>query len=295
MLTLKNLICAGTLLFFAIAPLKAQGWNGKDRPVHSIELMDGFASCVYSVKGSSTTGCGTASGNSFAFRYNCTFPNHWGVFAMIGSDMVFSYDKGFFGAMNKADGSKYLYRFNDNDCGCELDPILTVGVSYQWETGGFRFVPGVGLGYCDRYTRNFLYERRSRDGSTGPEYFTVDKLSDGKNIDYLIGGGYSYDNPVAFAVSADIKISYMLGRRFYAFVQPGVNWALGGFQVERTCVGSTHKYDPANWVEAVSYADAKDQWVRDNSSATTEIFNAHIPPIFHLNFGIGFEFGRKNR
>lgn len=283
---MKKIITLCTGLALSLAGAWAQNSN--------LEFMGGFSTQPYTVKGESRSVLGTSNGGNDYFRYTYFFSDHFGIFAQIGLESVYSDEAPFFGAMNKADGSKYLYRFNYSNYENDMN-VYSLGAAYRWDCGAFRFTPRLGIGIGDFMGYDYSYERRSRNGSSGPEYFSFTPVQESVSYDYLIDDVQTYYNPSPMLVTADFQISVMADRRFYLFVQPGVTLAPFRIKVEQTRCGSSRFYNPTNWVEALAYSDAADSWRRDLSTQTSSVKPFFISPYFHLNVGIGLNFGFRNK
>lgn len=280
-----------TVLIFAVLALAATGALAQN---HSVEYLGGFAVQPFTLKGEARTALGMTAGGDVHFRYTYFIDEHWGAFAQIGSEMSSAGEGSFFGTMNRADGDKYLYRFsNYRGYDSELD-VFVAGAAYRWDAGIFRFTPRVGVGYGTFYGYDYSYERRSRDGSTGPEFFNISPSGDVVTYDYLIDHYEYYDDASVMVFTADFQISVMPTKRFYVFVQPGMSFTPFRVNVEQCSYGSKHMYEPSNWAESLAYGDKVDAWTKDPDSEKVSVDSFGISPYFHLNFGVGINFGYKN-
>lgn len=261
----------------------------------ALELMGGFSIEPYTIKGDAGSALGSATGGNGYLRFTYFFSEHWGTFAQFGSESVTSDESSFFGAMNKADGGKYRYRFSGwSGLSNELD-VVSVGAAYRWNSGIFRFTPrvAIGLGTFDGY--DYAYERQAREGSSGPEWFLFSPVGEAVYYDYLIDSRIDYYTiPTVLLLSADFQIAVRPTARFYVFAQPGITFAPTPFDVEDTKYSAAKSFEPANWAEAIAYSGRSDAWQQDPDSKVTSVEKAFASPFFHLNFGIGINFGYRN-
>lgn len=259
---------------------------------HYFEFAGGASMAPFSCTGNAGTAHGTATGGNVNIRYTCFFSEHWGAFAKIGSCYAGAADREYFGALNQADGGKYLYRFNRGNYDSGFEGALTIGAAYRMEIGQFSIIPSAGIGVGSLSAANFSFERRSRDGSTGPEYFSYRPVGKDVSEDYLIDRYPTYEYPSPFIISADLQLTYGINNTVYFFVQPGFLWSPAKVSLECEYTRSMQKYAPINWVEALSYADAADLWEKDLNSMTTSTDRWSLAPVFNINAGIGINIGR---
>lgn len=253
----------------------------------ALEFGGGPASGIFRVEGETGNVLASAGGGSYFLRYTHYLGGSFGVYAQVKDVLVNSYDYQFFGAMNKADGGIYRYRFNNGRYSLEYTPLFTAGAAYRRCYDSFDLVFRAGLGYGER-NYDFGYERQMRDGSKGPEYFSVSTVWKGKTEDYLIDGGYHkhYYSP-ALVFSASAQFVWKVLKRLYLFGEAGLDCSPSKSEVSITTTGSKIGYDPINWVEAVSYADMKDVWTKDASSEKTTTDRLGMGTHFSFSFGIG--------
>lgn len=284
---MKNILTVIAGLALSLAGASAQN--------SSLEFMGGWSVQPYTIKGDAGSAPGAFNGSSAFLRYTYFFPGDWGISVQLGSEAVFGSEGSFFGAMNKADGGKYLYRFDDSGT---YDSVLTqysVGAAYRWDSGMFRFTPRLSFGVGEFSGYDYSYERRSRSGSSGPEYFSFSPVRKTVTYDYLIDKREDYISPAVFLVSADFQITANFGR-LYLFMQPGITIAPVRINVEHSKCGSVPAYNPSNWAEALAWSGLEGSWTRDYGSTVTSVEPAYISPFLHLNLGVGINLGyRKHR
>ena len=261
----------------------------------SLELLGGYSFQPYTIKGEACPVLSAANGGNEFIRFNYFFSEHFGAFAQIGIEAVSSDEAQFFGAMNKADGGKYLYSFRSYGNYKSEMGVFCLGAACRWDAGIFRFTPRLGIGIGDFDGFNYSYERRERNGASGPEYFSFNTVSKSEGYDYLINNRRSYTNPAPMLVSTDFQISINPDKRVFIFIEPGITFAPFGTKVKSSKYASVRAYDPANWVEAVAYADVADAWTMDTSSGIFLTEHCSISPYFHLSVGIGVNFGYRKR
>ncbi|MBP9986960.1 MAG: hypothetical protein KBT44_03430 [Bacteroidales bacterium] len=261
----------------------------------ALEVMGGYSMQPYSVKGDVRTAAGILGGGNIFIRYTYFFGKHFGVFAQIGLENTYGDGATFFSTRNKADGECYLYRFNGHEGYESGMNIYSVGAAYRWNVGIFRFTPMLAVGGGDFSGYNYSYERRSRSGGSGPEFYTIKPEGYHKSYDYLIDECDERLAPTPMLVSADFLVAVMPDRRLFLFVQPGVTLAPFRIGVKTTGCGSVPRYSPSNWAETVAYAGAADCWVKDAGSDVTSTERCFISPFLHLSVGVGINFGYKNK
>ncbi len=259
---------------------------------HYFEFAGGGSLEPFSCTGNAGKARGTATGGNVNIRYTCFLSEHWGAFAKFGTYYAGADEHDYFGALNQADERKYLYRFNRGLYDATFSETLTIGAAYRMEFGRFSIIPSAGIGIGNLDAANFSFERRSRDGSTGPEYFSYRPVGKDVSADYLIDRYPTYKYPSPFMLSADLQLAYGMNDMVYFFIQPGFLWTPAKISLECVYTRSMQKYSPINWVEALSYADAADLWEKDLNSTTTSTDKWSIAPVFNINAGIGINIGR---
>ena len=260
-----------------------------------LEVMGGVSLQPYSVKGDVRSAAGILGGGNAFIRYTYFFGEHFGVYTQAGLENTYGDGAAFFGIMNKADGEKYLYRFNDHGNFENMMNVYSVGAAYRWDAGIFRFTPRLAVGVGDFCGYDYSYEKRSRSGGSGPKFYNIQPEGHHKSYDYLIDGREERFFPTPMLVSADFQISVMPDRRLFLFVQPGATLAPFRISVRSTCFGSVPRYIPSNWAEAVAYAGAADIWVKETGSEVTSTERCFISPFLHLSVGIGINLGNRNK
>lgn len=262
------------------AGLYAQG-------IHTIDFKAGPAFNSFRYEGGASTEHGTASGFNLAVRYSYFFDGQIGMYAQLGIDKVYASEAVYFGTANKADGEKYMYRYSSSsEYSKMLEPMLTVGAAYQLYLGSLNIVPRFGAGLAVLDCSGLDYERRARDGQTGPEYFLISTLKGEKKIDYLIDSPTYSRSSIAPVFSSSLQFAYSFGSDVSLFIEPGIDWTPTSLRFEKTVTQSAKQYDPSNWAEAVAYSSANDQWKIDPESRKTENVRVRTAPFFSVDFGI---------
>lgn len=259
----------------------------------ALEIMGGYSVQPYSLKGEARSAQGAFNGTNAFLRYTYFLSGRIGLFAQIGSECVYGSKSSFFGVMNRADGQKYMYRFSSSDGYESVLSEYRIGAAYRWDSGFFRFTPRLAVGIGSYTGYDYSYERRSRNGDAGPEYFSFVPVRKTVSYDYLIDERDVYITPTTMLVSADFQISAKLGGRFSLFVEPGVTVAPFRINVEYSRCGSVPRFNPTNWPEAVAYSGMEGTWSRNDDSTVTSVDPAFVSPFFHINVGIGIHFGSK--
>lgn len=289
-----------TIAIAALA-MAVQVWAGAQErsaalpAAHSLEFFGGVSSGFFPVATDKGTVHGLTSGSDWGFRYTFFFSENWGIYTRIGVMELSTDDVNFFGAANKADGGKYRYRSGYSSWRASLDPVFTIGAARRIPLGKMTIVPRAGIGLADIMDNEYYFERIPRDGSTGAEYFSSKPLIGSKSADYLMDQSYVSSYMTRPVISADCQVDFSLSKWLYVFVQPGFVWSPLPYQVERSKTGSKAMYSPANWVEAVSYAGAKDQYTIDPESKVSESVRTVLTPFFNLDFGVGITFGPRKK
>lgn len=261
----------------------------------ALEFGGGPSCGFFRVSGDAGNAVGSTGGGNYFFRYTHYFGGNFGAYAQVKDVITDACDYQYFGAMNKADGGKYRYRFNSGCYDLEYNPLFTAGAAYRRCHGPVDLVFRAGLGYGER-NYDFIYERQTRDGSIGPEYIKVSTIWKGKTEDYLLDSeyyGYYYSPALVFFASAQFVWKVM--KRLYLFGEAGLDCSPSKSEVSTTTTGSKTDYDPINWVEAVSYANRKDVWVRDGDSAKTTTDRLGMGTHLNLSFGIGVNLWKENK
>lgn len=288
---MKKKLCL--LILAAVLPL---GLSAQKSYPGALEYGGGYSAGVFKVAGEEKNALCSADGGNIHFRYTHYLRGDLGLYGEIGSVLVYSHDYQYFGALNKADGGKYRYRFNNGEYDLCYAPLLTLGGAYRIRYDAFNLVFRAGLGYGER-NNNYGYERQSRDGSTGPEYFSFETAGKSDTKDYLLDDGYSttfYYAP-ALVVSASAQFVWNTRGRLFFFGEAGFDFSPSKYGETKEYMGSKKQYAPINWVEAVSYADMKDAWTSDFSSTKTTSSRVGMGSHLNLSFGVGINLWKANR
>jgi len=283
------------VLLITLAAMLPQGLSAQKSYPGGIEFGIGPSAGLNSVEGENGSALCGSSGVNYFLRYTHYLNGGFGLFAEVRDVLVNAYDYQYFGAMNKADGGKYRYRFNSGSYDLEYAPLVTLGGAYRMEYEKFNLVFRAGLGYGER-SNDFSYERQSRDGSKGPEYVSVSVVGKDETTDYLIDDGYTrYYYASALVFSGSAQFVWKMRGRMYLFGEAGFDCSPSRYGVSVTTTGSKTDYNPINWVEAVSYADRKDVWTIDNSSKTVTTSTLGLGTHLNLTFGVGINLWKAYR
>ena len=252
-----------------------------------LEFGFGPSMGVFKVKGETRSALGSSEGSNCYLRYTHYIKKDgFGVYGEVRGINASSYEYRYFGAMNKADGGKYRYRFSGNEYDQGYSPLLSLGGAYRMQYKVFDLVFRAGLGYGERYN-DFDYDRQSRDGSTGPEYFSVEVAGASNDAQYLLQDDYSYTyySAPAFVFGASAQFVLKTKGRWYFFGEAGFDCSPSKYDVSVTKISSKKYDEPSNWVEAVARYELKDVWMTDYSSKN--VSSAKFGMGSHLSFSIG--------
>ncbi len=253
------------------------------------ELMGGEAAQIRHVTGESCSVNSAQGGLSLGTR--CTFYSNrnFGVFAQLEMESWTFYEKQWFGAVSKADGDRYMYRFRGDDRLSESNFGLFAGAAWKASLNGWDVTSRLGFGaVIDDFA--YSYERRSRDGSTGPEYFEVQRIGGHSDTeDYLLDNDDDVTSPVTFALKADVRFAIPHESRIgFMFAGIGLDLPVSRVTEEITSVRSVREHEPANWVEWVAWNGSKSNWIKDDSSKAVTGSMVRIMPVVCINVGYCF-------
>jgi len=286
-------LCLGGTVSFAQSAMRNK--TEKEPRANSLEITGGALASFFTAKGDVKNTIGLAGGGDFSYRYTRFFKNGYGAFIQMGVASFYADEMRYFGAMNKADGEKYLYRSNSSDYSIDYSPMLIVGGLYSFDFDSFSIRPRIGIGFSDRDEMYYSYERRSRNGVTGPEYFTLKSVAHNTpKVDYLIDNYTDYATTTA-VLDASVQMIFRPKSLFSFFLEAGFIADVTRMQVEKTSVSSKLMYSPSSWPEAISTYGSKDVWTRDSATSKV-VYEPFVPgPMFTMNFGVAVNFGKFNR
>lgn len=279
-----KLKCAALALLLAISNVPSYG-----QIRHEFEVMLGGSAAFREIDGDECSTVSVNPGLSFSTRYSFYAGRHVGAFAQFEAESWSGSEKHWFGAVNKADGEKYLYRFRNGYAAMNESCIgLFAGAAFRASCNGLDITTRLGAGVMmDGF--DCSYERRSRDGSTGPEYYDI-KLVDRRSIsqDYLIESDEKEFVPSLFALKADVRFSMPHENRIgFLFVDLGADIPVGKVTREMTVTRSTLEHDPTNWVESVAWSDAGKNWIMDTAGVVTSQ-RVRLQPSVSISLGYCF-------
>lgn len=253
------------------------------------ELMGGEAAQIRHVTGESCSVNCLKGGLLLGTR--CTFysSRHFGVFAQLEYETWTFNEKQWFGAVNKADGNKYLYRFRGNDILLESNLDLFAGAAFKTKCNGLDITSRLGFGaIIDNL--DYSYERRSRDDSSGPEYYDIRRIGGhADSEEYLLDNNDDVSVPVAFAMKADVRFAFPNENRIgFMFAGIGLDMPVSRVIEETVSIRSIREHEPTNWVESVAWNGAKSNWIKDADSKTVTSSMVRIMPVVSINVGYCF-------
>lgn len=263
---------------------------------HEFEGMLGTSASFRQIDGDERRVTFVNMGPMLSTRYSFFADQHFGVFAQIEFSSCNSDQKRWFGAVNKADGEKYLYRFRNYGQFSESSSGLFAGAAFRFSINELDITSRLGAGIMEG-GYECSYERRSRDGSTGPQYYDVRwvgrKSTDTE--DYLIENEKTESNPNMAVLKADIRFSMPHKDRIgFMFVNLGADIPLSKMTREITVRSSSREHDPQNWVESVAWADAADNWIMDDTGTTTRQ-SIRLQPTVSISVGYCFTVIKSRR
>lgn len=286
-----------TLLAAALlscASLSAQESAG-GRPFY-FDYGFGLGAQTYRITGDATTVTTLSNGDVSSFsRLSYFFDDHWGTFFQVGSITTTLENNNFLSTVNQADGERFLYR-PTSDYSWNTSNFY-VGASYRWTKGKIEYIQRAGIGYTSILVNDMSYMRVSRDGSTGPEYFTYSAVRVPASTDYLLDNDYEYELQPRLSSMVSLQIIRRFRKFFYVFMEPMVNYTFQNGHCEKSYYGSKPAYEITNWAESMYYGDTTGQWVVDSASQSSTIVPWGSRLSFRLNFGLGINFNvnRKHR
>lgn len=255
-------------------------------PSFSLDFSSGYPFQSYSFSSGDETVSGFASGDySNNLRFSFYLDGRWGVFLQYGKMSSYVSERSFLGAVNAAEGGKYRYRGSSADWSISS---FFVGASYSWDCGRLSFEPRLGIGSMSPFLSDLSYMRVARDGSAGPEYFSISNPMAKGGDDFLLDESYGYEIPSLFSAAASFQVSWFFFRGLYLFLEPEIMMPFRKAVCQCDYYGSKPAYNVTTWAESMSYGDTSGLWARDPASQTRTSIKAGFGPAFSLNFGIGF-------
>ena len=281
------------LLFLLLCsiPALSQEYYGS----HTIEAQFGPSFSPYSYSGEVSRVNGAVAGFAADLRYTWFFERNFGVYAKGFTSSGSAYEEDFFGVVNKADGEKYRYRFTSGYELCKEMKGACVGLAGRFDRSPFSLRPRLGIGVGEFSPVEYTYERQSRDGLTGTRFCTVKSVwEESAGPDYLIDCDDTYVSyyTTAFVLDASLQLCWTLWEGFFVSAEVGALYSPTRYSSRVSTMDSKLKYEPSNWVEAVAYADARDVWVKDESTAVSTVMKENIGSILRFSIGIGVNFGK---
>lgn len=285
MAVLALLICTPTALYA----------QPESRPIaSSLEFMAGPGSHVFTYEGESDYASGLISGSCTSFRFTKWLNSGpFGVSVSLDGGFAYAEEGEFFGILNHADHAKYLYRYDYDNYNLDYSNFV-VGVAYKMDMGNWGLIPRLSIGISDIQHPEYSYERISRDGSTGPEYFNYSYVRKAvASEDYLLNPSYSYEQDDHFVALISLQFVYKPSNRAYLFVEPEIMSVPSKLYAECSYYGSKSAFTPSNLVESVAYSGTNGSWVVDEASRQTKVEGKHFGPFVNIKFGIGINFCRR--
>ena len=280
--------CAAWVLLLVMSNVPSYG-----QIRHEFEGMLGTSAVFSEIDGDERTVVSSNSGPFLSPRYSFFVNRHFGAFAQVEMESLRSGKKHFFGAVNTADGEKYLYRFRDYEELYESRIGMFAGAAFRANCNRLDITTRLGAGVIAG-SHNCSYERRSRDGSTGPEFYDIKWVGcRTQTEDYLIENDEKESVPSIFALKADVRFSMPHENRIgFVFVDLGADIPVGKVTREMTVTSSRLEHDPSNWVEAVAWSDAGNNWIMD---ATGVVTTQRVRPQPSVSISLGYCFTVKMR
>ena len=164
-----------TLAAALAAILPAAGQSRAYEYQDELESAFGPAFGIYKVTGEQGKALGSGYGEAGFWRYTHYFSKHYGAFLQLGIDYVGTEDTDYFGAVNKADGGRYLYRRHGSIYSMGFHPAILLGGAYRLDWGNAGFRARAALGYGGIQDCSCGYMRAGRDDTGG---FTVRQILD---------------------------------------------------------------------------------------------------------------------
>ena len=258
---------------------------------HEFELMAGTSIVFGKAEGESKSVTFPYAGPSFSTRYSFFANSHLGAFAQFEVESASCGERKWFGALNKADGGKYLYRFKIDDSMSESRVGFFAGGAFRMAVSQWDITTRLGAGAI-LYGNDYSFERRSRDGSTGPEYFDVEVIGKQKNTeDYLISDKDDDDStiPAMFALKADLQFARPHNNRIgYMYGAVGFNIPVSKVTRKTSALSSVREYNPTNWVEAVAWEGSRDNWIADKDATVITTRRITLQPSITIRLGYCF-------
>ena len=257
----------------------------------SIEIGGGFASQISKVRGEQGSDCFAANGSSSCFRINYHINNNWGVSLETNYQIASFSQADYFGALNAADGGKYkygLYQWYYSSLS-QSQSNLMLGGFYRLQFNRFSLMPRVSIGINYPLTQTIEYQRISRSGDSGPEYFYIHPKTVEAN-DYLINSYEEYTEGKLLQFGASCQIQYQVFKHLYVYAEPGLNFSPFKLNVVTDHYDSKKYSEPSNWAEAVGQGSYAQPWIKDEASKSSTIEKRSFGPFFYVNFGVGFRF-----
>lgn len=258
---------------------------------HEFELMAGTSVVIGKVEGESKNVTFPYGGPSFSTRYSLFANNHLGAFAQFEVETDFCGERKWFGALNKADGGKYLYRFKEDGSVSESRVDFFAGGAFRMAVSQWNITTRLGAGAII-FSNGYSFERRSRDGSTGPEYFDIEMVGRQKNTeDYLISDSSKDDStvPTVFALKAELQFARPHNNRIgYMFGAVGLNMPVSKVTEKTSALSSAREHNPTNWVEAVAWDGSRDNWIADKDATVITTRRITMQPSITIRLGYCF-------
>ena len=164
-----------------------------------------------------------------------------------------------------------------------------LGGFYRLQFNRFSLMPRVSIGINYPVTQTIEYQRISRSGDSGPEYFYIHSPKVEVN-DFLINSYEEYKEERLLQFGASCQLTYKVFKHLYAYVEPGLNYS--PFKLSEVCdhYESKRYSEPSNWVEAVDQGAYEQSLIKDEASKSSTLEKRSFAPFFYVNFGVGIIF-----
>jgi len=256
---------------------------------HVLEIGLGLHGNSFTINGEAKTAHGLALGPGLDYRYTYYAGRHWGFYADFSLYDTYANDRMYFGAINRADGNKYIYdpnyTYDHNEQ--SLAPVMTVGAAYRYDFGQWSLRPRVGIGVASYNSSQDSYVRYDKNGGN-PVFF--ERAVEIPTIDYIKGHPYHYSS-AAFMMQASIQMTYTLRHHFFFYTELGLNEALKRVNYQEYKWQGKSMYDPETWAEAIYTSSYQGQYSPD---LKTEVVTDNVRMVGcspYLRFGFGWHLG----
>ena len=301
---IKSLSVAISAFLISCTTAVAQEANVKPYAYgHSLDFMYGDNFSPYKIDRAVNSAKGHAVGGNFDIRYT-TYVLPWvGAYVQLGVARAKESATGYLGTFNDADNGLYSYKaykigsYNPGKgkmINTGFGPYVLLGAAFRYDISRFSIKPRIGIGNGKYLSRQYAYERLVKDGySEAPTVYYYSMYND--PCEYIIDSKREEAKTKSATIMAtSLQVSYTFNDHFYFSVEGGLKYSPTRIKILERVYTAKTDYDPQNWAQAVYDSSKRGDWEFDKNDYEESTRTQRIGGSSYIQFGIGWNFGRRH-